>query len=121
MQLALSGTPTPFTLIRAIQYGEIPGAPPWSAPLYLDMLYPSPLPTEPVPAIIYLHGGGWSEGARSEGLYPWLNPLLAAHGFITVSITYRLSRFAPYPAQIHDAKAAVRWLRAHAEQYAIDP
>ena len=73
-------------------------------PLYLDMLCPSPLLMAPAPAVIYLHGGGWSEGARSSGLQPWLNPLLAAHGFITVSITYRLSQLAPFPAQIYDVK-----------------
>lgn len=54
-------------------------------------------------------------------MYPWLNPLLAAHGFITVSITYRLSQEATFPAQIHDARAAVRWLRANAQRYGIDP
>lgn len=95
--------------------------PPWSAQLHLDLLSPSPLPDALAPAVIYLHGGGWAEGERSTGLYPWLNPLLAAHGFITVSVTYRLSRFAPFPCQIHDAKAAVRWLRAHAEKYHINP
>lgn len=121
MLQALAGSPSSFTLLPALQYGEVPGLPPWEAPLHLDMLYPSPLPVAPAPAVIHLHGGGWAEGERSTGLYPWLNPLLTAHGFITVSVTYRLSRFAPFPAQIHDAKAAVRWLRAHAEQYHIHP
>ncbi len=121
MQLALPGYPLSFTLIPALQYGEVPHRPPWEAPLHLDMLRPSPLPAAPAPAVIYLHGGGWAEGERSTALYPWLNPLLAAHGFLTVSIDYRLSRFAPFPAQIHDAKAAVRWLRAHAKEYHINP
>jgi acetyl esterase/lipase len=121
MLLALPSTLSSFTLTPAIQYGEVPGLPPWEARLRLDLLSPSPLPTTPVPAVVYLHGGGWAEGERSTGLYPWLNPLLTAHGFITVSVTYRLSRYAPFPAQIHDAKAVVRWLRSHAEQYRIDP
>jgi acetyl esterase/lipase len=121
MLLALTGSPLSFTLIPALEYGEVPGLPPWEAPLHLDMLCPSPMPATPAPTVIYLHGGGWAEGERSTGLYPWLNPLLAAHGFITVSVTYRLSRVAPFPAQIHDVKAAVRWIRAHAEQYHIDP
>lgn len=118
--MSLPGNPSAFTLMPAIQYGEVPGLP-WEAPLYLDMLYPSPLPVDPAPAVIYLHGGAWAEGERSTGLYPWLNPLLASHGFITISVGYRLSRFAPFPAQIHDVKAAVRWLRANAEQYHIHP
>ena len=121
MLMALPNTPTPFALLPELQYGEAPDMPPWSASLYLDMLLPSPLPITPAPAVIYIHGGGWSEGTKCAGLSPWLNPLLAAHGFITVSITYRLSRFASFPAQIHDVKAAVRWLRAHAEQYQVDP
>lgn len=121
MLLALPGFPSSFTLLPALQYGEVPEVPPWEAPLYLDMLCPSPLPIVPAPVVIYLHGGGWAEGERSIGLYPWLNPLLTTHGFITVSVTYRLSRFAPFPAQIHDVKAAIRWLRAHAEHYHIDP
>lgn len=121
MLLALSGIASPFTLLPALEYGRVPHVPPWEAPLHLDMLCPSPLPTSPAPVVIYLHGGGWAEGERSSGLYPWLNPLLAAHGFLTVSVTYRLSRFAPFPAQIYDVKAAVRWLRAHAREYHINP
>lgn len=66
------------------------------------------------------HGGGWAEGDRATALYPWLNPLLAAHGFVAASVSYRLSRFAPFPAQIYDAKAAIRWLRANASIYDID-
>lgn len=121
MLMALPNTPSPFILFPALQYGEARDMPPWSASLYLDMLCPSPLPRTPAPVVIYLHGGGWSEGERSAGLQPWLNPLLAAHGFITVSISYRLSRQAPFPAQIYDVKAAVRWLRAHANQYQLNP
>ena len=116
MLMALPGTPLPFVVVPALQYGEADGA-----PLYLDMLCPTPEPSAPLPAVIYLHGGGWFAGERSTALYPWLNPLLAAHSFITVSITYRLSGQAIFPAQIYDAKAAVRWLRANAELYHIDP
>ena len=101
--------------MSAIQYGTA-----GDIPLYLDMLCPNPMPNHALPAIIYMHGGGWFEGHRSMGLYPWVNPLLAIHGFITVSITYRLSGQATFPAQIHDVKAAVRWLRANAEDYSID-
>ncbi len=121
MLQALPGTPFPFTVIPALKYGEVPDVPSWQAPLYLDMLCPSPLPTTSAPAIIYLHGGGWLAGERSIGMYPWLNPLLAAHGFVTVSVSYRLSGQAAFPAQIHDVKASVRWLRANAGQYHIDP
>ena len=104
-----------FTCVAGIQYGEADGM-----PLMLDMLRPSSLPNTPRPVVMYLHGGGWNQGHRSNGLYPWCNPRLAAHGFVTVSISYRLSQRAIFPAQIYDVKAAVRWLRANADQYGID-
>jgi acetyl esterase/lipase len=53
-------------------------------------------------------------------MYPWLNARLASHGFATASVTYRLSDEASFPAQIHDVKAAVRWLRANADAHGID-
>src|SRR5947209_5439996 len=85
--------------------------------LWLAILRPDPLPETPMPAIVEIHGGafmeGWPDATR--------NRLLAEHGFFTVSIDYRHSGEAPFPAQIHDAKAAVRWLRAHAAEYHIDP
>jgi acetyl esterase/lipase len=121
MHMALPGMPSAFNVLPALQYGNANSASSGNTPLYLDMLHPITPSTRPMPAVIYIHGGGWAEGERSTAMYPWLNPLLAAHGFVTVSITYRLSRWATFPAQIHDAKAAVRWLRANAERYAIDP
>jgi acetyl esterase/lipase len=54
-------------------------------------------------------------------MYPWLSPLLAAHGFAAANVTYRFTDRAPFPAQLHDVKAAVRFLRAQAGQYGIDP
>lgn len=54
MFLALPGTPSSFTLIPALQYGEASDMPPWSAQLHLDLLSPSPLPVAPAPAVIYL-------------------------------------------------------------------
>ncbi len=106
----------PFTFTPHIQYGEADGV-----PLLLDMLCPSPLPSHHLPAVIYIFGGGWEGGHRSAGMYPWLSPLLATQGFLTVNISYRMSYQAVFPAQIHDAKAAVRWLRANAEHYHINP
>lgn len=85
--------------------------------LLLDILRPDPVPAERMPAIIEVHGGGWYEGEKDVER----NRLLAEHGFFTVSINYRLSGQAPFPAQIHDAKAAVRWMRAHADTYHVDP
>ncbi|WP_157180813.1 alpha/beta hydrolase [Actinopolymorpha alba] len=114
-------TPYAVDVRAALQYGAVPGLPAWQAALYLDLLLPTPRPPSPAPAVIYLHGGGWRAGERSAGLYPWLGPLLAAHGFVVANVTYRLSDRATFPAQLHDVKAAVRWLRANAAAYGVDP
>ena len=54
-------------------------------------------------------------------MYPWVNPLLAANGIATASVSYRLSTTDPFPAQLEDAKAALGWLRLHADEYDLDP
>jgi len=72
-----------------------------------------------LPAIVGIHGGGWRVGTRKNfGRYA---KYLAERGYVAVSIEYRLSGEAPFPAHIYDCKAAVRWLRANAEKYGIDP
>lgn len=71
------------------------------------------------PLIIWLHGGGWMSGDKSRGVER-IFPLVRA-GFVGASVQYRLSQEAIFPAQIHDAKCAVRFLRHHARQYNIDP
>lgn len=85
--------------------------------LFLDLYRPEPLPAHPLPAVIYLHGGGWRRGDKTLRT----PPMLVEHGrYIVASINYRLSDQALFPAQIHDCKAAVRWLRANAVRYGID-
>jgi len=86
--------------------------------LQLDLYRPA-VRSVPLPAIVCIHGGGWWKGERSN--HAALAQALAAKGFVTVTISYRLSGEKPFPAQIHDAKAAVRWLRAHADRYGLDP
>lgn len=86
--------------------------------LQLDLFRPKYV-TKPLPAIVCIHGGGWQSGNRLN--HGHLAKALAARGFVAVSISYRLSGEATFPAQIHDAKAAVRWLRANAKQWGIDP
>jgi pectinesterase len=73
----------------------------------------------PLPAIVCIHGGAWWKGERKN--FAHVARALAARGFVAVTISYRLSGEAPFPAQIHDCKAAVRWLRANAEIHGIDP
>ncbi len=100
------------TRIPDVPYGSADGR-----VLLLDILRPEPIPDRPMPVIAEIHGGGFYEGERDTER----NRLLAEHGFFTVSIDYRHSPEAPFPAQIHDAKAAIRWLRANAEEQHLDP
>lgn len=72
-----------------------------------------------LPAVVCIHGGGWRTGSKEN--YGRHARALAAENYVTVSINYRLSEEAPFPAHIMDSKAAVRWLRANAETYGIDP
>ena len=73
--------------------------------------------SHPLPVVLWIHGHRWSYGSKEQ--HPSVN--LLAHGYIVVSLDYRLSGEAPFPAAIEDCKAAVRWLRANATTYHIDP
>lgn len=85
--------------------------------LQLDMLRSKRRGSERAPAVIHLHGGAWV----MFGKWPVANVFLARAGFVTVSVEYRLAPGALFPAQLHDAKTTVRWLRAHANAFSIDP
>lgn len=74
---------------------------------------------KPLPVVVWIHGGGWSGGSK-RGCPP-LNPRFIRNGYAVASVGYRLTNAAPFPAQIEDCRAAIRWLRAHAEEYNIDP
>jgi acetyl esterase/lipase len=86
--------------------------------LQLDLARPK-LATGPHPAIICIHGGGFRAGSRQG--YDGLCIRLAEQGYVAVTVSYRLAPKYPFPAAVHDVKAAVRWLRANARKYHIDP
>jgi pectinesterase len=86
--------------------------------LKLDLYMPAARGPAPRPAIVFVHGGGWRTGARAN--FAPLAIRMAGRGYVAATIDYRLSPEAPYPAAIHDVKAAVRWVRAHAADYGID-
>jgi acetyl esterase/lipase len=71
----------------------------------------------PRPLVVYIHGGAFRMGDKTE--HPPLEYL--ADGYALAALNYRLSQHALFPAQIEDCKAAVRWLRAHADTYGLDP
>ena len=73
----------------------------------------------PFPAVICIHGGGFRAGTR-EG-FNGLCLQLAERGYVAVTVSYRLAPKYQFPAAVYDVKAAVRWMRANAEKYQIDP
>jgi len=73
----------------------------------------------PAPLLIWIHGGGWQNGSKENALP--LRQGWVERGYAVASINYRLSSHAVFPAQIEDCKAAIRWLRANAAKYQIDP
>lgn len=73
---------------------------------------------KPLPLIIWIHGGAWMAGSK-DGPSPALR--FTANGYAVAQVGYRLSQEAKFPAQIYDCKAAVRWLRANAAKYHLDP
>jgi acetyl esterase/lipase len=109
------------TLYPAIEFGSIEGF----RPLQLDLYLPVRT-SAPSPAIVYFHGGGWAVGTRRrfgrafKSWSPSALARLATAGFAVITVDYRLSGEATFPAQIDDAKAAVRWLRANAEELHVD-
>ncbi len=86
--------------------------------LALDLFMPENSAQGPYPAVVLIHGGGWRSGERSQNVP--IAQRLASNGYVAVTIEYRLSLEARYPAAVHDVKAAVRWLRANAAHYAIN-
>ena len=72
-----------------------------------------------LPAVLCIHGGGFRAGNRES--YDALIIKLAQRGYVAVTVTYRLAPKYQFPAAVHDVKAAVRWLRANASKYQIDP
>ncbi|MEM9368937.1 MAG: alpha/beta hydrolase [Planctomycetota bacterium] len=87
--------------------------------LKMHVLLPSSNEASKAPVYVWIHGGGWRSGNKESGIQKVL-PLVHA-GFIGVTLEYRLTGEAAFPAQIHDCKCAIRFLRAHAEDWGIDP
>jgi acetyl esterase/lipase len=86
--------------------------------MHLDLFAPSEKRTALLPGVILIHGGGWKTGNRQM---EWpMAQFLAARGYVTATVEYRLSPEALYPAGVHDLKGAIRWMRANARTYGID-
>lgn len=105
--------PDDITEYKDIEYANVDGH-----SLQLNLYVPKGI-TKPTPCLVFIHGGGWSGGHKDN--YLFYNVAYAKKGYITASLGYRLSGKAKFPAAVHDVKCGVRWLRAHAEKYQIDP
>ena len=89
--------------------------------LKMDLYLPPSLTAAPAPVAVYVHGGGWQEGDKN-----WIDRVLpadrlVARGYVVAALNYRLAPRHTWPAQIEDAKCAIRYLRAHAAAYNLDP
>jgi acetyl esterase/lipase len=87
--------------------------------LRLDLYTPSEA-SSGLPTLLYLHGGAWAVGDKSDAVAERLMPIVA-NGFAVARVNYRLIPSVRFPAPVHDVKAAVRWLRANATEYGLDP
>jgi acetyl esterase/lipase len=97
---------------RDLTYATVDG----DRKLQLDLYVPEKAEGQ-LPLVIWIHGGGWRGGTKNVcPAAPF-----AMRGYVVASVEYRLSDVAKFPAQIEDCKAAIRWLRANADRYHIDP
>jgi acetyl esterase/lipase len=101
---------TQYTLSSGVAYASGAGH-------LLDVYVPK-AGNAPRPLVIWVHGGGWQSGDRTQVLQM---KRMACHGYAVASIDYRLSTAAKFPAQAHDVKGAIRFLRANATQFGVDP
>jgi acetyl esterase/lipase len=106
--LGLAQSSIAFDVKRDIEYARV-----GDVSLHLDLRLP---PAAHGPLIVYVHGGAWRAGSKDE--FPLGG--LVADGFAAASLDYRLSTQAQFPAQAHDIKAAIRYLRAHQTELGID-
>ncbi|QDU27446.1 Carboxylesterase NlhH [Anatilimnocola aggregata] len=88
--------------------------------LKLDVIKPKEASEKPRPCVVWIHGGGWQNGNKSSGHFRLTN-LVASGDYVGVTVGYRLTDETAWPGQIHDCKAAVRWIRANAKTLGVDP
>ncbi|MFN7458151.1 MAG: alpha/beta hydrolase [Gemmatimonas sp.] len=113
-----------------VPYGaSVPFGSTSAAPLLLDLYQPEGDTASARPVLVWIHGGGFVSGTRTDGQIPRLARSLALRGYVSVSISYRLRNGVTFNADpaggirdaVHDARAAVRWVRANARTFRFDP
>jgi len=116
--LSLQAQTTPTAGPGIVFERDIEYAHPDGESLKINLARPAQSST-PAPIVLCIHGGGFRAGSR-EG-YDALCRKLAENGFVAATMQYRLAPKHPFPAAVHDTKAAVRWLRLHAKEWNADP
>lgn len=111
--MAARGDEPKVTVENDVVYSTVNGT-----ELKLDVVRPSE-GDGPFPVVFVIHGGGWRGGNKKDSR-PGLQEM-ARHGYVAVSPQYRFCPQNPFPAQVHDVKAAVRFIKAHAKDYKADP
>src|SRR5262245_59158467 len=106
--------PDTVELLKDVEFGK--GG---DRPLKLHILRPKSAPKEAMPVVVWIHGGGWMGGNKDSGIGRLAR--FAERGYFCASVEYRLSSEAIFPAQIEDSKCAIRFLRARAKEYNLDP
>ena len=86
----------------------------------LDLFLPKDRGEKRLPVIAFIHGGGWRNGDKRTG-FDRIARFVASGDYAGGSIGYRLTNEGSWPTQIHDCKAAIRWIRANAKKYGLDP
>ena len=89
-----------------------------------DLYFPLEMPIDArLPAVVWIHGGGWNGGQRDGSREINVGSTLARNGYVAMSIDYKLSKGAQtvWPQNLHDCKTAIRWLRKNADRLGIDP
>lgn len=115
--LALPELPAGVREYRDVVYSTLPKTPYGRRDLHVDIFRPDD--EKVYPALLMIHGGGWNSGDKS--LQVPMAQQIAKSGYVTIPVEYRLIPEAVYPAGLHDVKTAIRWVRAHAAEYGIDP
>ena len=120
-QLPPGPPPPPERRAGSLRYRDAVVAQPLGyRPLTLDLVVPEA--DGPVPLVVHIYGGGFATGShKTNSLGAHLVDRLLPQGVAVAAVQYRHSRESPFPAQVHDVKAAVRWLRHHAEVLGLDP
>lgn len=116
IKIVKSELPKGVKVIEDISYSEIKNTKDGDRKLYLNIYRPND--NTRYPALLMIHGGGWSSGDMTMEIP--IAQKIASEGYVTIPVEYRLSPEAIYPAAIYDVKNAIRWIKLNADKYGID-